>query len=93
MIEKTGTATPESLREPNRDRGSATHSPLSPGESLALSRESDSCISGGRLDGAPDMVLDPTETVPPPRDRKESGAEEIAIAEEAEADPPFEGAA
>jgi hypothetical protein len=39
------------------------------------------------------MVLDPTETVPPPRDRKESGAEEIAIAEEAEADPPFEGAA
>jgi hypothetical protein len=69
---------PTLIREPIRDRGSATHSPLSPEERDRASRESDSLDFGGRLEGAPKSGLEPIARPIEGKDPKRDAREEIA---------------
>jgi hypothetical protein len=87
---KGGLQSPPNLtKRTNTDRA-CLRTPLSAGErEFALSRESESPPSGagGTADAARAPGKMETATVPPPRD-KESGEEEIEIADGAEIEPP-----
>jgi len=84
---KTGTATPEILREPIRD-GECLRTPPSPGERDRASRESNPSI-GGAADAAPDLPLEIADT-PEIKTRKIAkalGVDESTVREDVAGNP------
>jgi hypothetical protein len=84
---KTCIAVQENLLRTSEEGESLKGLPLPPGErEEALTRFDDSIDRGGALDAPARSFLDPTEIVPPPNQSKESGEEELEIADGAEAE-------